>query len=68
MDDYVVKPFDLLELITRIETNLRRYSKLTSQQTFYKYKNMTLWILIILNVLVEKKNLLILQQPELKIL
>lgn len=42
VDDYVVKPFDLSELLARIETNLRRYSKLTSQQTLYKYKNITL--------------------------
>lgn len=42
VDDYVVKPFDLSELLARIETNLRRYSKLTNQQTLYKYKNITL--------------------------
>ncbi|MDB8793182.1 response regulator transcription factor [Romboutsia sp. 1001216sp1] len=42
VDDYVVKPFDLLELLARIETNLRRYLKLTSQQTLYKHKNITL--------------------------
>ncbi len=42
VDDYVVKPFDLSELLARIETNLRRYLKLTSQQTLYKYKNITL--------------------------
>ena len=40
VDDYVVKPFDLSELLARVETNLRRYSKLTNQQTLYKYKNM----------------------------
>ncbi|WP_195940139.1 response regulator transcription factor [Romboutsia sp. 1001713B170131_170501_G6] len=42
VDDYVVKPFDLSELLARIETNLRRYLKLTSQQKLYKYKNITL--------------------------
>lgn len=42
VDDYVVKPFDLSELLARIETNLRRYSKLINQQTLYKYKNITL--------------------------
>lgn len=42
VDDYVVKPFDLSELLARIETNLRRYLKLTSQQTLYKHKNITL--------------------------
>lgn len=42
VDDYVVKPFDLSELLARIETNLRRYLKITSQQTLYKYKNITL--------------------------
>lgn len=42
VDDYVVKTFDLLELLARIETNLRRYLKLTSQQTLYKHKNITL--------------------------
>lgn len=42
VDDYVVKPFDLSELLARIETNLIRYLKLTSQQTLYKHKNITL--------------------------
>ncbi|MGL4912829.1 MAG: response regulator transcription factor [Romboutsia sp.] len=42
VDDYVVKPFDLSELLARIETNLRRYSRFTSNQTLYKYKNITL--------------------------
>lgn len=42
VDDYVVKPFDLSELLARVETNLRRYSKLTNQQTLYKYKNIAL--------------------------
>lgn len=42
VDDYVVKPFDLSELLARIETNLRRYSKCTSKQKLYKYKNITL--------------------------
>ena len=42
VDDYVVKPFDLSELLARTETNLRRYLKLTSQQTLYKHKNITL--------------------------
>ena len=42
VDDYIVKPFDLSELLARIETNLRRYSKLISKQTLYKHKNITL--------------------------
>lgn len=42
VDDYVVKPFDLSELLARIETNLRRYSKCTSKQKLYKYKNIIL--------------------------
>lgn len=42
VDDYVVKPFDLSELLARIEMNLKRYTRLTSQQVLYKYKNITL--------------------------
>lgn len=41
-DDYVVKPFDLSELLARIETNLKRYVKLFSQKSIYIYKNLTL--------------------------
>lgn len=31
-DDYVVKPFDLSELLARIETNLKRYVKSFNQK------------------------------------
>ena len=41
-DDYVVKPFDLSEILARIETNLKRYVKSFSQITTYNYKNLTL--------------------------
>lgn len=42
VDDYVVKPFDLSELLARIETNLRRYIKPANHQIIYKYKDITL--------------------------
>ena len=41
-DDYVVKPFDLAELLARIETNLKRYVKSFNQKIIYNYKNITL--------------------------
>ncbi|MEG1312166.1 MAG: response regulator transcription factor [Romboutsia sp.] len=41
-DDYVVKPFDLSELLARVETNLKRYVKLFNQTTVYNHKNITL--------------------------
>lgn len=41
-DDYVVKPFDLLELLARIEANLKRYVKTLGRTTIYNYKNLTL--------------------------
>lgn len=41
-DDYVVKPFDLSELLARIETNLKRYVKSFNQTIIYNYKNLTL--------------------------
>ena len=41
-DDYVVKPFDLSELLARIETNLKRYVKSFNQKITYNYKNITL--------------------------
>lgn len=41
-DDYVVKPFDLSELLARIETNLKRYVKSFNQKIIYNYKNITL--------------------------
>ena len=41
-DDYVVKPFDLSELLARIETNLKRYVKSFNQKIIFNYKNITL--------------------------
>ena len=41
-DYYVVKPFDLSELLARIETNLKRYVKSFNQKIIYNYKNITL--------------------------
>ena len=41
-DDYVGKPFDLSELLARIETNLKRYVKSFNQKIIYNYKNITL--------------------------
>ena len=41
-DDYVVKPFDLSEILARIETNLKRYVKSFNQKIIYNYKNITL--------------------------
>lgn len=42
VDDYVVKPFDLSELLARIETNLRRHSRFTNKQILYQHKNITI--------------------------
>ena len=41
-DDYVVKPFDLSEILARVETNLKRYVKSFRQITTYTYKNLEL--------------------------
>ena len=41
-DDYVTKPFDLGEVVARVETNLRRYHKQASESKVFKYKGMTL--------------------------
>ncbi|WP_026477431.1 response regulator transcription factor [Alkaliphilus transvaalensis] len=39
-DDYITKPFDLGEVIARVETNLRRYRKSGNEGSLFKYKNM----------------------------
>ena len=39
---YVVKPFDLSEILARVETNLKRYVKSFRQITTYTYKNLEL--------------------------
>jgi len=41
-DDYITKPFDLGEVVARVETNLRRYNKKTQESKVYQYKGMTL--------------------------
>jgi two-component system alkaline phosphatase synthesis response regulator PhoP len=41
-DDYVVKPFEMLELITRIEVLLRRSSKDTPHEGIYQFGSVTI--------------------------
>lgn len=41
-DDYVVKPFEMLELITRIEVLLRRSSKGASHEGIYQFGSVTI--------------------------
>jgi len=41
-DDYITKPFDLDEVVARVETNLRRYHKQIQESKIYQYKGMTL--------------------------
>lgn len=41
-DDYMVKPFDLSELLARVERNLKRHCKVVNEQLIYSYKNITL--------------------------
>lgn len=41
-DDYVVKPFEMLELITRIEVLLRRSSKDTPHDDVYQFGSVTI--------------------------
>ena len=41
-DDYITKPFDLGEVIARIESNLRRYSISSFQTSLFTYKDISL--------------------------
>ncbi|MDO5517842.1 MAG: response regulator transcription factor [Clostridium sp.] len=41
-DDYITKPFDIDEVIARIETNLRRYKRSSTTSNNLVYKDMTL--------------------------
>ena len=41
-DDYITKPFDLGEVVARIESNLRRYHKQTSESKVIGYKDLML--------------------------
>lgn len=41
-DDYITKPFDLNEVVARVETNLRRYHKQEQAEKVYSYKDMVL--------------------------
>ena len=41
-DDYITKPFDLGEVIARIESNLRRYSISAFQTSLFTYKDISL--------------------------
>lgn len=41
-DDYITKPFDLNEVVARVETNLRRYRKQEQAEKVYNYKDMVL--------------------------
>jgi DNA-binding response OmpR family regulator len=39
-DDYITKPFDLNEVVARVETNLRRFHRLEKAEKLYNYKDM----------------------------
>jgi len=39
-DDYITKPFDLGEVVARVETNLRRSHKRAQAEKVFKYKDM----------------------------
>ncbi|RXZ80391.1 DNA-binding response regulator [Paenibacillaceae bacterium] len=41
-DDYITKPFDLGEVVARVQSNLRRFSKQTQQSNVLQYKDLTL--------------------------
>ncbi len=41
-DDYITKPFNLDEVIARIETNLRRYNILEDEEIIIEYKDILL--------------------------
>lgn len=41
-DDYITKPFDLGEVIARIESNLRRSHKQTQETKVFRYKDLVL--------------------------
>lgn len=41
-DDYITKPFDLTEVVARVETNLRRFRKNALGQNIVSHKDMTL--------------------------
>lgn len=41
-DDYVTKPFSLIELLARIEVNLNRYFKLDEKKEYITYRNIVL--------------------------
>lgn len=39
-DDYITKPFDLNEVVARVETNLRRFHNTGKAEKLYNYKDM----------------------------
>ncbi|MFO1446129.1 response regulator transcription factor [Bacillus sp. Bva_UNVM-123] len=41
-DDYITKPFDLNEVVARVESNLRRSKKYTEERKLYRYKSLVL--------------------------
>lgn len=41
-DDYITKPFDLYEVVARVEANLRRSHKLMQESKEFRYKDMVL--------------------------
>lgn len=41
-DDYITKPFDLNEVVARVESNLRRSKKYTEERKLYQYKSLIL--------------------------
>lgn len=39
-DDYITKPFDLGEVVARVQSNLRRYQKQIQENRVFRYKDM----------------------------
>ena len=60
-DDYITKPFDMEEVLARIESNLRRVQFQNSQTECLQYNNLTLDLINLITenaVALEKENIL----------